>query len=461
MGRGACGTGAGSPTEQRIRELVEQGGGRAPVEEVVQRALGVAGAGGALAHRLVEVAVRPIAGLVVRGDEVVSIAVPLQQARAVAMAVASTPSPALLPSAVAWVDLLPENATPRVESLRGEGWREVAARMARDLEGCWVMALSAASVRRILRLGSVAAALDPEQEPRVVALGRVARMLGRPVSSAADAADLVGAVAPGTPEEAATQLAQLARLFCELSRRPPAELEMVSEGEVVPDVDFGGRSFGRHELLALPEAPGVYLFEDAEGDVAYVGKADNLRRRVSSYFTPRADERAARVREAAFGLAIERTGSELSALLREREFIAELQPTLNVQENVHARRRRPPDACVKTCDRLGVLQASAEGGAEVIVVDRLRGAVQVTVVVDEDEGPAVAALASALSELDGRPVRMRGQDPDYEIAMTWLADCSRAVSVVDAGGDVDAAARLLLRVARDPDLEEYRIIPVP
>ena len=37
-------------------------------------------------------------------------------------------------------------------------------------------------------------------------------------------------------------------------------------------------------VLNLPESPGVYQYLNTEGTIIYVGKAKNLKRRVSSYF---------------------------------------------------------------------------------------------------------------------------------------------------------------------------------
>lgn len=48
----------------------------------------------------------------------------------------------------------------------------------------------------------------------------------------------------------------------------------------MPDAHFDGKAF----VLTLPAQPGVYRMLNAAGDVIYVGKAIDLRKRVSSYF---------------------------------------------------------------------------------------------------------------------------------------------------------------------------------
>ena len=43
------------------------------------------------------------------------------------------------------------------------------------------------------------------------------------------------------------------------------------------------RKFGKDFLGNLPAAPGVYLFRDEREEVLYVGKAKDIRRRLSAY----------------------------------------------------------------------------------------------------------------------------------------------------------------------------------
>ena len=48
-------------------------------------------------------------------------------------------------------------------------------------------------------------------------------------------------------------------------------------------------------VLNLPESPGIYQYLNTEGVIIYVGKAKNLKRRVSSYFNKEHDSNKTRV----------------------------------------------------------------------------------------------------------------------------------------------------------------------
>lgn len=88
----------------------------------------------------------------------------------------------------------------------------------------------------------------------------------------------------------------------------------------------------KEKVSLLPQDPGVYQFLNAEGTVIYVGKAKNLKRRVSSYFLSRADHSRkvmVMVRQIA-DLRHIVVGSEADALLLENNLIKELQPRYNI-----------------------------------------------------------------------------------------------------------------------------------
>jgi len=84
------------------------------------------------------------------------------------------------------------------------------------------------------------------------------------------------------------------------------------------------------EPAGIPSSPGVYVMRDASGKIIYIGKAKNLKKRVSSYFRSNADEKTTAIintlRHIDFVLAV----SEREALILERQLISTCQPYFNV-----------------------------------------------------------------------------------------------------------------------------------
>ncbi|MFF2390266.1 excinuclease ABC subunit UvrC [Agromyces sp. NPDC058104] len=83
----------------------------------------------------------------------------------------------------------------------------------------------------------------------------------------------------------------------------------------------------------IPTEPGVYRFRDAERRVLYVGKAKNLRARLSNYFAPLRSlhERTRRMVTSAASVEWTVVGSEVEALQLEITWINEFHPPFNVR----------------------------------------------------------------------------------------------------------------------------------
>jgi excinuclease ABC subunit C len=82
----------------------------------------------------------------------------------------------------------------------------------------------------------------------------------------------------------------------------------------------------------LPDTPGVYLMRDGVGKLLYVGKAGNLKRRVSSYFLRPHDARLTKLVSLISKIDHQRTDTAIEALILEARLIKEHQPPFNILE---------------------------------------------------------------------------------------------------------------------------------
>lgn len=87
----------------------------------------------------------------------------------------------------------------------------------------------------------------------------------------------------------------------------------------------------REKVAGLPQNPGVYFFRDAKGGIIYIGKATNLRSRVSSYFKGARTSRPIETMiHRVADLEVQETDSVLEALILESNLIKKYQPKYNV-----------------------------------------------------------------------------------------------------------------------------------
>ncbi len=85
------------------------------------------------------------------------------------------------------------------------------------------------------------------------------------------------------------------------------------------------------DLSLLPHAPGCYLFSNEAGTIIYIGKAKDLKKRVTSYFQKKDhDAKTQALVENIASVSIMMTNTETEALLLENNLIKKNQPHYNI-----------------------------------------------------------------------------------------------------------------------------------
>ena len=78
----------------------------------------------------------------------------------------------------------------------------------------------------------------------------------------------------------------------------------------------------------LPTVTGVYYIHNTVGDILYIGKSNNIQKRVRSHLTG-TDSKSKKIQKKLYKVNFEITGSELIALLKEQHEIKKNQPQIN------------------------------------------------------------------------------------------------------------------------------------
>jgi predicted GIY-YIG superfamily endonuclease len=151
-------------------------------------------------------------------------------------------------------------------------------------------------------------------------------------------------------------------------RNAPPELarRLVAQALVVEDRRDEWNRIGERICADAPPTPGVYVLRDAADRALYVGKSTNIRRRLRTHFSAR----RWRTLKPEFARATHaewlEVGSEIEALIRESEWIAEMQPQVNVQTGPPHLGTGVPHALAR--DVIVVLPSVEEDSAELIAV---------------------------------------------------------------------------------------------
>lgn len=218
-------------------------------------------------------------------------------------------------------------------------------------------------------------------------------------------------------------------------------------------VDFKGFAFDRELIAALPEKPGVYLMLDRTDRPIYVGKAKNLRSRVSSYFYRRGEsvEKQEKLLGALYSIEYQVVGSELEALLLEAELIKSLAPWLNRQTEVH-----PRQASFARDKRLILLLPSSdERRLELFLL----AAGRLDRFSLRRDMKNIGAAARKIRSFFARPSKEQEHDWRAELAASWIERNRDNVNWIDLDrlGEIADCLELLRRYAR-MGVEEARVV---
>jgi hypothetical protein len=220
-------------------------------------------------------------------------------------------------------------------------------------------------------------------------------------------------------------------------------------------IDFSRFGFGPDLLARTPDSPGVYVMKTRGGNVLYVGKARNLKRRMRAYFTRRAlkDFRLTRILRGLYSLEFFPLPSEIEALLLEMRLIREFHPSINIQTEVHERLQGREDSLVVLVPQPGSRKAEAYFLCRGVFVGQL------STRLGRQPGKRVTKKIQSIY-FGSRPSRKRKREAwELELVSRWISANRKRLNFVDVdeAGTFDTVVRQLSQYLKDPDLLSRKV----
>jgi hypothetical protein len=185
------------------------------------------------------------------------------------------------------------------------------------------------------------------------------------------------------------------------------------------------------------------------GEVIYVGKADNLRRRVRSYFTSRAlkDAKAVRIHGQLHSLEFLTCATGVEALLLEMRMIRDFRPPINFQTGIHEQPGRYGNS------RNLLLLVPVEENAEVYMVKDGAFVARQSVLLGRAPAKRLSSRIRTVYFGTRRGKVAIKEDWETEIVARWLAAHKRRLNFVDVdeSGDHASVMRRLTCYLMDRD----------
>ncbi|WP_308992098.1 exonuclease domain-containing protein [Mariniflexile litorale] len=202
---------------------------------------------------------------------------------------------------------------------------EIAKRIVEITEDCILVAHNAQFDYRILctefrRLGfeyirpslcTVELAKDLIPEQPSYSLGKLVRSLGIPVTDR---------------HRASGDALATVKLFKMLLDKDTTKSIIQQSIRLNPKLQLEPRHL---DIIAeLPSITGVYYIHKADGGIIYIGKSNNIKKRINQHFT-NTNQKSKKIQDQVTAVTYETTGSELVALLKESEEIKRIKPIFN------------------------------------------------------------------------------------------------------------------------------------